>query len=200
MSGRVAAVSGRATFEIIRERLGPRAGLANLAASFLINLLTRHRRDRRRRARPAARHERGPRMVDPGRRLRRVDRHLAGAVRAARERDGPARAHADRVRGGPVHARARLGIARRPGVRSRRRPADEPVATYWFYAVALFGAAMTPYEVFFFSSGADRGEVDGEGPREVPAQRAGRVPARRAALDRDRRMRRRRAAARRRST
>ena len=55
MSGRVAAVSGRATFEIIRERLGPRAGLANLAASFLINLLTRDRRDRRRRARAAAR-------------------------------------------------------------------------------------------------------------------------------------------------
>src|SRR5215218_1956814 len=40
MSGRVAAVSGRATFEIIRERLGPRAGVANLAASFLINLMT----------------------------------------------------------------------------------------------------------------------------------------------------------------
>lgn len=40
MSGRVAAVSGRATFEIIRERLGPRAASANLAASFLINLMT----------------------------------------------------------------------------------------------------------------------------------------------------------------
>src|SRR5213592_2998773 len=40
MSGRVAAVSGRATFEIIRERLGPRAAGANLGASFLINLLT----------------------------------------------------------------------------------------------------------------------------------------------------------------
>ena len=40
MSGRVAAVSGRATFEIIRERLGPRAAGANLTASFLINLLT----------------------------------------------------------------------------------------------------------------------------------------------------------------
>src|SRR5689334_718031 len=40
MSGRVAAASGRATFEVIRERLGPRAGLANLAASFLINLMT----------------------------------------------------------------------------------------------------------------------------------------------------------------
>lgn len=25
--------------------------------------------------------------------------------------------------------------------------------TYWYFAVALFGAAMTPYEVFFFSSG-----------------------------------------------
>lgn len=25
---------------------------------------------------------------------------------------------------------------------------------YWYYVVALFGAAMTPYEVFFFSSGA----------------------------------------------
>jgi len=24
---------------------------------------------------------------------------------------------------------------------------------YWYYAIALFGAAMTPYEVFFFSSG-----------------------------------------------
>ncbi|HET7741105.1 MAG TPA: divalent metal cation transporter, partial [Mycobacterium sp.] len=32
MAGRVAAVSGRATFEIIRERLGARTGLANLAA------------------------------------------------------------------------------------------------------------------------------------------------------------------------
>jgi manganese transport protein len=40
MAGRVAAVSGRATFEIIRERLGPRTAGANLVASFLINLMT----------------------------------------------------------------------------------------------------------------------------------------------------------------
>jgi Mn2+/Fe2+ NRAMP family transporter len=33
-------------------------------------------------------------------------------------------------------------------------PQQESSATYWYYAVALFGAAMTPYEVFFFSSGA----------------------------------------------
>jgi Mn2+/Fe2+ NRAMP family transporter len=30
----------------------------------------------------------------------------------------------------------------------------EGTPTYWFFAVSLFGAAMTPYEVFFFSSGA----------------------------------------------
>jgi len=33
-------------------------------------------------------------------------------------------------------------------------PADETVFTYAYYGIALFGAAMTPYEVFFFSSGA----------------------------------------------
>lgn len=33
-------------------------------------------------------------------------------------------------------------------------PETESAATYWYYAIALFGAAMTPYEVFFFSSGA----------------------------------------------
>jgi Mn2+/Fe2+ NRAMP family transporter len=33
-------------------------------------------------------------------------------------------------------------------------PHGEGRPTYWYYAIALFGAAMTPYEVFFFSSGA----------------------------------------------
>jgi Mn2+/Fe2+ NRAMP family transporter len=33
------------------------------------------------------------------------------------------------------------------------KPVDEDWATWSYYAVALFGAAMTPYEVFFFSSG-----------------------------------------------
>ena len=33
------------------------------------------------------------------------------------------------------------------------KPADEPWPVWAYYAVALFGAAMTPYEVFFFSSG-----------------------------------------------
>jgi Mn2+/Fe2+ NRAMP family transporter len=33
-------------------------------------------------------------------------------------------------------------------------PSGEGHATYFYWAIALFGAAMTPYEVFFFSSGA----------------------------------------------
>ena len=40
MAGRVAAMSGRPVFDVIRERLGARAGLVNLGASFFINLLT----------------------------------------------------------------------------------------------------------------------------------------------------------------
>ena len=47
-----------------------------------------------------------------------------------------------------------LGRARRPGAARRRPPTARAGRTYWYYAVALFGAAMTPYEVFFFSSGA----------------------------------------------
>ncbi len=38
MSGRVAAVSGRGTFDLVRERLGPRVGLVNLAASMLVTM------------------------------------------------------------------------------------------------------------------------------------------------------------------
>ena len=36
---------------------------------------------------------------------------------------------------------------------SPRNPPGEGLPTYFYYAIALFGAAMTPYEVFFFSSG-----------------------------------------------
>jgi manganese transport protein len=153
MSGRVAAVSGRATFEIIRERLGPRAGLANLTASFLINLLT-------------------------------VTAEIGGvalALQLATSVDPrlwiPVAAFAVwiviwRVRFKLLENVTGLlgltlivfavalfllspdwgslaGQAFQPGV-----PDDEAATTYWFFAIALFGAAMTPYEVFFFSSGA----------------------------------------------
>src|SRR4051794_35512017 len=40
MAGRVAAVTERPVFDLIRERLGPRAAGVNLGASFFINALT----------------------------------------------------------------------------------------------------------------------------------------------------------------
>src|SRR5205085_11510720 len=40
MCGRVAALSGRPVFSLVRERLGPAFGLANLVASLFINFLT----------------------------------------------------------------------------------------------------------------------------------------------------------------
>nr|WP_237683592.1 divalent metal cation transporter [Nocardiopsis sinuspersici] len=40
MAARVTAISGRAVFDLVRERLGARAGLANLLASYIITLLT----------------------------------------------------------------------------------------------------------------------------------------------------------------
>lgn len=153
MSGRVAAVSGRATFEIIRERLGPRAGLANLVASFSINLLT-------------------------------MTAEIGGVALAVQLVTGidplllvPLAAFAVWL----VIWRARFSTLENvtgllglclivfavavfmlspdwgelgAQVLQQAPPAGEQPATYWFYAVALFGAAMTPYEVFFFSSGA----------------------------------------------
>ena len=153
MSGRVAAVSGRATFEIIRERLGPRLAVANLGASFLINLLT----------------------------LTAEVGGIALALQLASDVHPrlwiPVAAFAVwlviwRVKFSTLeNVTGLVGLtlvvfavalfqlapdwsrlaqdALRPSV-----PADEHPLTYWYYAIALFGAAMTPYEVFFFSSGA----------------------------------------------
>ncbi len=153
MSGRVAAASGRATFEVIRERLGPRAGLANLSASFLINLMT-------------------------------VTAEIGGVALALQLASSvhyllwiPVAAVAVwlviwRVKFSIMENVTGLlgltlivfavalfllkpdwgvlaGQALAPAV-----PAEESAPTYWYFAIALFGAAMTPYEVFFFSSGA----------------------------------------------
>ena len=153
MSGRVAAVSGRATFEVIRERLGPRTSLANLAASFLINLLT-------------------------------VTAEIGGIALALQLASGvdyllwvPMALLAvwlvvwrvkfkvmENVTGLVglclvVFAVALFLLGPDWGTLGQQAlapavPASEGAGTYWFYAIALFGAAMTPYEVFFFSSGA----------------------------------------------
>ncbi|MDQ0770166.1 Mn2+/Fe2+ NRAMP family transporter [Pseudarthrobacter defluvii] len=152
MSGRVAAVSGRATFEVIRERLGPRAGLANLSASFLINLMT-------------------------------VTAEIGGVALALQLASSvyyllwiPVAALAVwlviwRVRFSIMeNVTGLLGLTLvifavalfllKPdwgslaGQLAPVVPQQETVWSYSYYAIALFGAAMTPYEVFFFSSGA----------------------------------------------
>jgi manganese transport protein len=153
MSGRVAAVSGRATFEIIRERLGPRAAGANLAASFLINLLT----------------------------LTAEVGGIALALQLASSVEPrlwiPVAALAVwlvlwRVKFSIMeNVTGLLGLtlvvfavalfqlgpdwSELTAQATHLAPSGtETWPTYWYYAIALFGAAMTPYEVFFFSSGA----------------------------------------------
>src|SRR5438067_8694961 len=153
MAGRVAAVSGRATFEIIRERLGPRSAAANLSASFFINLMTL--------------------TAEIG----GVALALQLATDVGRMAWIPVAAFAVWV----VIWRVKFSImedvtgllglclivfaisvfALQPNWGDLMHQATEPAigekesaATYWYFAIALFGAAMTPYEVFFFSSGA----------------------------------------------
>jgi Mn2+/Fe2+ NRAMP family transporter len=153
MAGRVAAVSHRPVFELVRERLGPRMGLTNLLASFFINFLT-------------------------------LTAEIAGVAIALSLVASvhyalliPVAAFLvwlviwrlpfewmERIFGlgglallafavtvwkiGPDWSDL-FGAAAHPRV-----PGEETPFTYAYFAIALFGAAMTPYEVFFFSSGA----------------------------------------------
>jgi Mn2+/Fe2+ NRAMP family transporter len=153
MAGRVATVSGRATFSLVRERLGPTLGLANLGASFFINLLTLTA-------------ELGGVAIAmslvasvsyvlllpvaaflvwlvlwrmPFEAMEQVFGLLGLALivfAVAVFKIGPDWGHL-------------FSEAAHPSV-----PSDETPFTFAYFAVAIFGAAMTPYEVFFFSSGA----------------------------------------------
>jgi Mn2+/Fe2+ NRAMP family transporter len=153
MAGRVASVSGRPVFDLVRERLGPRFALANLVSSFFVNLLT-------------------------------LTAEIAGVALALELATDvnyllwlPLCAFAVwlviwRVKFETMEdVFGILGLAMlvllvavwRAGpdwgsvfhqASHPSLPSGEGLPTYFFYAIALFGAAMTPYEVFFFSSGA----------------------------------------------
>jgi Mn2+/Fe2+ NRAMP family transporter len=152
MSGRVAAVSGRATFDLVRERLGPRVGLLNLVASMLVTFLTF--------------------IAEIGgvslslelvssvqeilivpfialivwvvlwRAKFNIIENLFGLMGLALIVFAVALWKLSPDWGGLIHQAVTFA-----------KPHDELWQTYAYYAVALFGAAMTPYEVFFFSSG-----------------------------------------------
>lgn len=153
MSGRVAAVSGRATFEIIRERLGARVALANLVASFLVTLLTLTAEVGGIALALQLATAVEPRLWVPvaafavwlviWRTGFKVMENVTGLLGLSLVVFAVAL-----VQLGPDWS-ALIREAVAPAI-----PAQEHASTYWFYAVALFGAAMTPYEVFFFSSGA----------------------------------------------
>jgi hypothetical protein len=93
MSGRVAAVTGRGTFDLVRERLGPRIGLLNLGASMLVTFLARAGEQR---------------QLPVARAAGRLP-HLAGHLADAVPEDGaglrPGRSGPARLRGGSVAAR-----------------------------------------------------------------------------------------------
>jgi Mn2+/Fe2+ NRAMP family transporter len=152
MSGRVAAISHRPVFDVVRERLGVRVALVNLCASFFVNFLT-------------------------------IAAEIGGLALVVELVTGlnyllwvPLVAVAvwiviwkvrfqtmERVFGLAglallvfVVALARLHPDWGTLFRSASHPsipASEDLASYGFFAIALLGAAMTPYEIFFFSSG-----------------------------------------------
>jgi manganese transport protein len=152
MAGRIAAVSGRPVFDLVRERLGPRTALVALAGSFAVTALT-------------------------------LTAELGGvslALELATDVNyllwiAPVTVlvwlvvwrvkftkmeQAFGLMGlllvafavalwqfGPDWDRLWSQAA------AFHPPAGEGWGVYAYYAIALFGAAMTPYEVFFFSSG-----------------------------------------------
>ncbi|MEV7972633.1 Nramp family divalent metal transporter [Cellulomonas sp. NPDC089187] len=153
MSGRVAAVSGRATFEIIRERLGPRVALGNLSASFVINLLTLTAEVGGIALALQLASSVEPRLWIPVAALAvwlvvwRTTFQLMENVTGLLGLCLVVFAVALFLLGpdwGELASQALDPVI----------PEGETGPVYWYYAIALFGAAMTPYEVFFFSSGA----------------------------------------------
>jgi Mn2+/Fe2+ NRAMP family transporter len=152
MCGRVAAHAGRPVFDLVRERLGPRVALVNLGGSYLVTMLT-------------------------------LAAEIGGVALSIQLLSGisyllwvPAIGVAlwlglwrlrfstlEKVFGLTGLALIVLLVALFAGDTPWSQLAEQaahPVPTegenwntYWFFAIALFASAMTPYEVFFFSSG-----------------------------------------------
>ncbi len=152
MSGRVAAVTGRGTFDLVRERLGPRAGLANLIASFLVTALTFTAEiggiALSLELATSVNYLLWVPMVGLAvwliiwRVKFSILENVFGMLGLALLVFGVALWQLHPHWGDLVHQ-----------IAVPHKPATEGTPVYFYYAIALFGAAMTPYEVFFFSSG-----------------------------------------------
>jgi manganese transport protein len=153
MAGRVATVSHRPVFDLVRERLGPRFALVNLVASFLITGATL-----------AAEIGGAALALELASSLNyllwvplvafmvwvvvwRVDfevmENLFGLLGLALVVAAIAVWRLGPDWGDVAHEMLRPS-----------KPATESWPSYLYYAVAMFGAGVMPYEVFFFSSGA----------------------------------------------
>ncbi|MFI1654843.1 NRAMP family divalent metal transporter [Streptomyces sp. NPDC020472] len=152
MAGRVAAVAGRPTFDLVRERLGPRTALANLVGSLLVTGLTL--------AAELAGVALAIELISSVAHLLWIP--LVGLVvwlviwRTRFETMERVFGLAGLTLVVFVVAVFRLdpswgSVLER--VTHPEVPAGEGLPTYFYYAIALFASAMTPYEVFFFSSG-----------------------------------------------
>ncbi|HET6698119.1 MAG TPA: divalent metal cation transporter [Nocardioidaceae bacterium] len=168
MSGRVVAVSGRPTFDVIRERLGPRGAMANLVGSVAVTLLTYIAEI----GGVALALELGTSVYE----------YFWVPFTAAAIWFVLWRAKFNIIE----NAFGLLGLAlivfsvalwqlgpdwsqMLSNAVTGDKPDAEAWPTYFYYAVALFGAAMTPYEVFFFSSG---GVEEKWSPSFLPTMRA----------------------------
>ena len=158
MAGRVASISGRPVFSLVRERLGPRFGLANLFASLFINFLTL--------TAEIAGVAIALSMVASVNYILLVP--FAAALiwilmwRLPFERLEQIFGLAGLALLAFLYALIQFGPDWGEIVSQVTHPAitpDESVFTYAYFAIGLFGAAMTPYEVFFFSSGGGAGCV-----------------------------------------
>jgi manganese transport protein len=151
MAGRIAAVTGRAVFDLVRERLGARVALVNLVASYLVTVIT-------------------------------LAAELGGVALALRLATGVPYLVWVPVAGVAVWLvlwRMRFPLMERIfglaglalvifAVALFWLPTDwaalgrgavapdhsgQGWGAYWYLAVALFASTVSPYEVFFFSSG-----------------------------------------------
>jgi Mn2+/Fe2+ NRAMP family transporter len=167
MSGRVAAVTQRGTFDLVRERLGPRVGLLNLTASVLVTLLTFCAEIGGVALALELATSVNYLLLVPiigfavwlviWRMKFSTLENVFGLLGLALIVFAVALWKLNPAWGDLVHQ-----------IFSPHKPASEDVPTYLYYAIGLFGAAMTPYEVFFFSSGAVE---EGWTTKDIPTAR-----------------------------
>jgi len=168
MAGRVVAITNRPVFDLVRERLGPRMGLLNLVASFLVTLMT-------------------------------LGAELGGVALAVELATSVHRLLWVPVAGVVLWValwRVKFETLERvfglaglllvvfvvalfqmhapwPDLwhqaLSPMPDQGENWNTYFYFGISLFASALTPYEVFFFSSG---GVEEKWGPKDLPVMRA----------------------------